>query len=139
MRLGLAALALLVVSASPSPAKTSADELADLRKQKLEVARKWQHAVYSRYETESTGGDVRETYAVSRALMESERDVATTKAERVAIVHAHLDRTLAQYRKIYALFVEAARGGEAEKLYRCECWLLEARQLLREEKAKDTP
>lgn len=112
-----------------------ADEQADARKQKLTAAKHWWEATANLPET-GKYWEYEQINAASRALLDAERDLAASKAERIAAIKAHVERMTQHYHKIHALFEKQARGGEPESNYCAEYWMLQAKVWLAEEQAR---
>lgn len=117
-----------LVHADPPPS------LDALRKQKLETAQKWFAAEDVAYQDGTAR--VIDLYAASLAWKTATYEVAADKAARVAALQAHADRIAKIHARIDALHAIAAAGGEADKEWASQTWLLEAQIWVAEEEAK---
>lgn len=132
----LASLPLMVLSAMALSAwsgETAADP-AELAKTRLAVAREAQDLVTAgnrQGESSSTG---EQAHVWSVRLMEAERDLSQTKAERGAAVERHHQRV----KEAEDLILRAYKAGEVSLLQVSEAkWRsLEAEQWLAQERAK---
>lgn len=82
------------------------------------------------YEAETVVVD--EMYAASRDWKDSSCEVATGKAQRITALEAHRDRMKKLHDAIHVLYLQGARGGEAEKEYSSQFWVVEAEIWVRE-------
>lgn len=80
--------------------------------------------------------DFRDEYNSSRALMEAELALVTTKADRIQAVKGHCQRMEMKFKKVDALFQAGAMGGEAYRRGETESRFIEAQIWLKEEELK---
>ena len=123
---------LAVRTAEPTQVKTvSTQKLAEER---LSGARSAYEAVWAKFKPfDLSKGDGEDVYRWSRRWMESERDMAKSKAERVAALQGHFERMkkLEQEVQMYARGTIPVQQLSATRFYRAE-----AEDWLRAERAK---
>jgi hypothetical protein len=118
------------MAAGPTEDKTvSAEKHAEER---LDAARNAYESVWTKFKPfDLSKGDGEDVYRWSRRWMEAERDLTTTKAERVAALQGHSQRMkkLEEEVQAYARGTIPFQQLAATKFYRAEAetWLAEAK------------
>jgi hypothetical protein len=106
--------------------------LAELRQEKVSVAKEWIAALGNSRSQVSHS----EYYRAAQALKQARFEVATNKKERIGALQDYLDQVKRLYDKIESLHEEGVVGGEAHWWMQAKFRLLEARLWLLEEETK---